>query len=267
MRLQDKTALVTGASGGLGTGICKAFAQEGADCVVVYRSDPDEAKNTAAMVEGLGRRAVICQADISDESQVRSMIATAIDSFGQLDIVVANAGLGISRPLMETTLSDFEKLIRVNLMGTYLTVRFGAEPMVKRRQGKIITISSVHGLGGTHMNCLYAATKAGIINFTRGAAFDLSDFNIQINAIAPGAVPVPKDPPPEDGSVLHEAWMQYTPCSRWGTPADVAAGAVYLASRDSDWVTGQVLSIDGGITAGPHLPSMKYYGPKPKMGS
>ena len=265
MRLKNKVALVTGASGGLGAGICRAFAREGADIVVNFNSNRDEAEATAAAVRSLGQQALLCQADVSNESDVRSMTEQSLEAFGQLDIVVANAGFGICKPLMETTLSDFESLIRVNLIGTYLTVRHCAEPMVERRAGKIITMSSVHGLGGTHWTCLYEATKAGIANFTRGAAFDLAEYNIQVNAIAPGAVPVPNDPPPDQDSELYEAWMQYTPCARFGTPEDVAAGAVYLASSDSDWVTGQVLSIDGGITAGPLIPSFKHYGPKPKM--
>lgn len=265
MRLADKIALVTGGSGGLGSGICKAFAREGASCLVVYHSNRSGAEETAAAVESHGQKAVLCQADVSDEAQVKSMVRQAVEAFGRLDILVANAGIGICKPLMNTTPADFEKLVRVNLIGTYLTVRYGAEPMVERKAGKIITISSVHGIGGTHWTSLYEATKAGIINFTRGAAFDLSEFNIQINSIAPGAVPVPNDPPPSEDSELHKAWMRYTPCGRYGTPEDVAAGAVYLGSSDSDWVTGQVLSIDGGITAGPLIPSNAHYGLNPRM--
>lgn len=265
MRLKDKVALVTGASGGLGAAICEAFAQEGAHCLVVFRSDKQEAEKTAAKVRALGCRAEIHGADISDEVQVQEMVAAAEKTFGRLDVIVANAGIGIAKPLLETTLADFDKILRTNLIGTYLTVRYGAQLMAPQRSGKIITMSSVHGLGGTHGCSLYAASKAGIINFTRGAAFDLAEFNIQVNSIAPGAVPVPKDPPPAEGSELHEAWMRYTPLGRFGSPGDVARAAVFLASADSDWITGQVISVDGGITAGPLIPSFKHYGPKPKM--
>ena len=266
MRLKDKVAVVTGASGGLGSGICEAFASEGADCVVVYRSDQKEADNTASKVTALGRRAKVIQTDVSDESEVKYLFETTLHHFGRLDIVVANAGIGISRPLLDSTLNDFEKVIRTNLIGTYLTVREGARLMVGQGSGKIVTMSSVHGLGGTHQGSLYQATKAGIINFTRGAAFDLSEWNIQINCIAPGAVPVPKDPPPEASSDLYKAWMRYTPLGRFGTPNDVARTAVFLASSDTDWITGQVISVDGGITAGPLIPSFNHYGPKPEMG-
>jgi NAD(P)-dependent dehydrogenase (short-subunit alcohol dehydrogenase family) len=197
--------------------------------------------------------------DVGDEQEVKSMFADSERELGDIGIVVANAGMGAQKPLLETSVSDFEDMIRTNLIGTYLTVRYGAEPMALRRRGKIVTISSVHGLGGTHHASLYAATKAGIINFTRGAAFDLAEHNIQVNCIAPGAVPVPKDPPPAEGSELHAAWMRYTPLGRFGTPSDVARAAVFLASSDSDWITGQVLGVDGGISAGPLIPSSKHY--------
>lgn len=265
MRLKDKVAIVTGASGGLGSGICQAFAREGAHCVVAYHSNREMAEQTGEEVKSYDRQAMLCQADTSQETEVMAMVEKTMDVFGQVDIVVANAGIGMCKPLMDTTLDDFEKLVRVNLIGTYLTVRHGAKPMVERKAGKIITVSSVHGLGGTHWVSLYEATKAGIINFTRGAAFDLGEYNIQINSLAPGAVPVPNDPPPAENSDLYKAWMRYTPLGRFGTPADIAAGAVYLASSDSDWVTGQVLSIDGGITAGPIMPSFVHYGSKPRM--
>jgi NAD(P)-dependent dehydrogenase (short-subunit alcohol dehydrogenase family) len=266
MQLKDMVALVTGASGGLGAAMCDAFARAGADCIVAYHSDRAGAEQTAARVRAHGRRAETVGADVGDERAVRSMIDLVANAFGKLDILVSNAGLGGGvRPLLETKLEDFERMIRTNLVGTYLTVREGAALMAPRRRGKVITVSSVHGLGGTHWCSLYEATKAGIINFTRGAAFDLADHNIQINCIAPGAVPVPKDPPPASDSELHRAWMQYTPLGRFGTPEDVAGAAVFLASAASDWITGQVLSVDGGITAGVHMPSFKHYGPKPKM--
>lgn len=265
MRLKNKRALVTGASGGLGGGICEEFAREGADCIVVYRSDQVEAENTAAKVRNLNRQAEVVQADIGDQKQIEAMFDSAEKAFGGLDIIVANAGFGTVKPLLETSVDDFQGMIQTNLVGTYLTVRCGAERMVSQGHGKIITMSSVHGLGGTHYCSLYESTKAGIINFTRGAAFDLSEYNIQVNCIAPGAVPVPKDPPPDPESDLYRAWMRYTPLARFGTPWDVARTAVFLASPDSDWITGQVISVDGGITAGPHIPSFKHYGAKPKM--
>lgn len=264
MRLKDKVALITGASGGLGSAICEEFAREGADCLVVYRSDELQAEETASRVRSQGRRAKVIKADVSKEGDVRKMFEIVNQVFNRLDILVANAGMGISKALLDSTLEDFEQMIRTNLIGTYLTVREGGQLMRQQKAGKIITMSSVHGLGGTHHSSLYDATKAGIINFTRGAAFDLSEYNIQINCIAPGAVPVPKDPPPPSTSARYQAWMQYTPLGRFGTPHDIARTAVFLASGDTDWITGQVISVDGGITAGPLIPSFIHYDSKPK---
>lgn len=259
MRLENKTALITGASGGIGAGIAEGFAREGADCAIGYFTDEPGSSRTVARVESFGRRATAIRVDVREQAQVRAMFETAEMTLGPLDIVVSNAGFGTGKPLLETDVSDFEALIRTNLIGTYLTVRYGAERMATRPKSKIITISSIHGLGGTYESSLYAATKAGIINFTRGAAFDLAEHDMQVNCIAPGAVPVPKDPPPKEGSELHEAWMRYTPLARFGNPSDVAGAAVFLASSDSDWITGQVLSVDGGISAGPLIPSTKHY--------
>ena len=267
MRLRDKVALVTGASGGLGGAICREYAREGADCVVVYRSDRAGAEATAEAVQSAGRRSLVVQADVSEESQVEATVDACRQHFGRLDVAVAVAGIGGRlQPLLELQLSEFERVQRTNVVGTYLTVRRCALLMARSGGGKIITMSSVHGVGGTHYASAYEASKGAIIAFTRGAAFDLAEHGIQINAIAPGAVPVPNDPAPTEDSELHRAWMQFTPLGRWGTPTDIARAAVYLGSADSDWVTGQVLHVDGGISAGRLVPSFKHFGRKPNMG-
>ena len=266
MRLLDKVALVTGASGGLGGAICREFAAEGADCVVAYRGDAEGAERTAQAVRDAGRQAEVVRADVAREEEVLAAVAKAEACFGRLDIAAAVAGVGGAlKPLLEFGAEEFERVTRINVTGTYLTVRHAAALMARTGGGKIITMSSIHGVSGTHYAAPYQASKAAIIGFTRGAAFDLAEHGIQINAIAPGAVPVPNDPPPDEGSALYEAWMRYTPLGRWGLPSDIARAAVYLASRDADWVTGQVLHVDGGISAGRLLPSFKHYGAKPRM--
>ena len=259
MRLREKAAVVTGASGGLGKGICVAFAREGADCLVTYCKNREGAEATAAAVRELGRRAEIFQVDVADERQVRAMIQAGLDAFGRLDIAVANAGLGVRVPFIDSTPEQFDHVVATNLRGTYLTLRYAAEPMVKTGGGKLITISSIHGLGGSHLFSLYAATKAGIIGLTRGAAFDLADDNIQVNCVAPGAVPVPREGDFDHKGPIAQAWYDHMPMNRMGRLNDVGAGAVYLASSDSDWVTGQVLAIDGGASAGRTVPDMRSY--------
>lgn len=259
MRLRDKVAVVTGASGGLGGGICHAFAREGADCLVAYYKDREGAKATAAAVRELGRRAEICQVDVADADQVRAMVQAGLDAFGRVDIAVANAGVGIRVPFMESTPEQFDDVVATNLRGTYLTLRYAAEPMAKRGSGKLITISSIHGLGGAHLFSLYAATKAGIIGLTRGTAFDLADDNIQVNCVAPGAVPVKREGEFDHHGSIAQAWYDHMPMNRMGRLSDVGVAAVYLASSDSDWVTGQVLAIDGGASAGRSIPNMRSF--------
>ncbi len=266
MRLQDKVALVTGASGGLGGAICREFAVEGADIVAVYNRDAQGAERTASEVRSFGRSIEIVQADVTVEAEIEKAVTKSDSSFGRLDIAVAVAGIGGAlKPLLEFKANDFERVMRVNVLGTFLTVRQAAVLMARSGGGKIITMSSIHGVSGTHYAAPYESSKAAIDGFTRGAAFDLTEHNININAIAPGAVPVSNDPAPEDGSELHRAWMRYTPLGRFGLPKDIARAAVYLASQDADWVTGQVLHVDGGISAGRLLPSFRHYGAKPKM--
>ena len=266
MRLRDKVALVTGASGGLGGAICREFAAEGADSIVVYRGDADGAERTAAAVRAAGRRAEVVRADVGCDAEVAAAVAAAEERFGRLDVAAAVAGIGGAlKPLLDFGAEEFERVSRVNVTGTFLTVRHAAALMARTGGGAIITMSSIHGVSGTHYAAPYEATKAAIIGFTRGAAFDLAEHGIRVNAIAPGAVPVPNDPPPEEGSALRAAWMRYTPLGRFGTPRDIARAAVYLASSDAEWVTGQVLHVDGGISAGRLLPSFKHYGAKPRM--
>ncbi len=258
MRLRERVAVVTGSSGGLGGGICRAFAREGADCLVAYHKNKEGAEATADAVREAGRGAEIVQVDVADEGQVRAMIQVGLDAFGRLDIAVANAGIGMRVPFMESTPEQFDHVVATNLRGTYLTLRYAAEPMVKAGGGKLITMSSIHGLGGSHLFSLYAATKASIIGLTRGAAFDLADDNIQVNCLAPGAVPVSRDGEYYDhNGPIAQAWYDRMPMNRMGRLSDVGAGAVYLASSDSDWVTGQVLAIDGGATAGRSIPDMR----------
>lgn len=262
MRLRDKVAVVTGASGGLGGGMCRAFAAEGADCLVAYHRDREAAEETAEAVREAGRRAEVLQVDVSSEEAVVEMVRKTLEVFGRLDIAVANSGIGIRVPFIKTTSKQFDKVLAVNLRGTYLTMRHAAEPMAEAGGGKLITIASIHGIGGAHLFSLYAATKAGIIGLTKGAAFDLADQNIQVNCIAPGAVPVPREGEIDHDSPLARAWYAQMPANRMGRPSEIGAGAVYLASTDSDWITGQVLAIDGGATAGMAIPSMKDFLPE-----
>lgn len=273
-RLQGQVAFVTGVSGGLGSAIAEALALEGADVICCHAGDADraDAEKTAAAVTAAGRRAVLTAADVANEEAVAAAVAVADAEFGKLDICIAVAGIGKMGPFLETQTEDFDLVHSINVKGTYLCMRECGKLMAKTGGGTIVTISSVHGLGGTHFNSIYGSSKAAIIALTKGAAFDLADHGIRVNSIAPGAVPVPNDPcatskyPPigKDGKPddvetdMIRAWMRQTPLARFGLPTEIARTAVFLCSDDSAFMTGQVLAVDGGF-AGVGIPSFRDY--------
>eukprot|EP00035_Acanthoeca_spectabilis_P019655 m.429116 g.429116 ORF g.429116 m.429116 type:complete len:310 (+) comp16961_c0_seq1:5787-6716(+) len=272
-KLEGLVALVTGASGGLGSAIAEALALEGANVVCTHASSADkaEAETTVAAVEAAGCRGVLTKCDVTQEADVAAAVALAVSELGRLDLCVAVAGVGKMGPFLTTTTADFELVHKVNVQGTYLTMREAGKAMASAGGGRIVTISSVHGLGGTHYNAIYGSSKAAIIALTKGAAFDLADHGIRVNCIAPGAVPVPNDPVPTSQypgtdaegkpntqpTEMTKTWMRCTPLKRWGDPADIARTAVFLCSDDSAFMTGQVLQVDGGLSAGVGIPSFR----------
>eukprot|EP00039_Didymoeca_costata_P002815 m.62855 g.62855 ORF g.62855 m.62855 type:complete len:332 (-) comp11539_c0_seq3:141-1136(-) len=268
-QLQDKIALVTGASGGLGSAIAEAYALHGADVICTYLDgEEDEVEKTAKAVVAAGRKVLTVKCNVAKEEEVINVIEKIDKEFHRLDICVAVAGIGKMAPFLQVKSEDFEAVHNVNVFGTFVCMR-EAGKLMKRLgiPGNIITISSIHGLGGTHFNATYGSSKAAIIALTKGAAFDLADDGIRCNSIAPGAVPVPNDPcPTSDYPIPNEedrptemtdAWMQYTPLARWGGPDEVASVAVFLASEASSFMTGQVISVDGGVSAGVKIPSFR----------
>jgi len=225
-----------------------------------------EAKKTAAAVRAAGTKALVVHCDTTSEEQVKAMFTKAEAELGGVDLMVAVAGIGKMAPFLDTTVGEFEAVHNVNVKGTYLCIREAGAAMKRGgRAGSIITLTSVHGLGGTHYNAIYGSSKQAVIGLTKGAAFDLAKDNIRCNAVAPGAVPVPNDPcptsryPPKDekdgNTQMTDAWMLYTPMSRWGYPEDIGRACVFLASDDAAFMTGQVLAVDGGISAGIKIPS------------
>jgi NAD(P)-dependent dehydrogenase (short-subunit alcohol dehydrogenase family) len=227
-------------------------------------------------VVAAGCRCVLVACDVTDEAAVVAAVGVAATEFGKLDICVAVAGVGKMGPFLQTTTADFTLVHSVNVLGTYLCMREAGKLMAKGGGGRIVTVSSVHGLGGTHFNAMYGSSKAAIIALTRGAAFDLADDGIRVNCIAPGAVPVPNDPiatsrypgvtanggPDTEPTAMTDAWMRCTPLKRWGEASEIARTAVFLCSDDSSFMTGQVLQVDGGISAGVGIPSFRDFASK-----
>jgi glucose 1-dehydrogenase len=257
--LQGQKALVTGASSGIGKAAAIALGQAGADVVVNYRSDPDEAEAVAEAIRAEGVRALPHKADVSREDEVQAMFARMRDEFGAVDILVANAGLQKDAPFDSMTLEDWNTVIRVNLTGQFLCAREavrafkrrGVRPEVSCAAGKIICMSSVHDVipWAGHVN--YAASKGGVMLMMKSIAQEVAPYRIRVNAVSPGAIRTPINRPAWETPEAYAELMRLVPYNRIGEPEDIARAVVWLASDEADYVTGTTLYVDGGMTLYP----------------
>jgi len=245
MRLEGKKAIVTGASRGLGRAIALAFAREGADVLVNYVSREAKAQEVAAAIQGMGRQAILCQADVSDTAQIRRMVEAAVTGFGRVDILVNNAGITLPKGPLETTEAEWEKVLRTNLTGVFLCSQAVIPGMIAQGGGRIINISSTAAQTGTLSGPAYCAAKAGIIGLTKSLANSLARHSILVNAIAPALI---------DTEILYwrtpEQWketLESIPLKRLGDSNDLAEAAVFLASNGGNFMTGATLDINGGL--------------------
>jgi 3-oxoacyl-[acyl-carrier protein] reductase len=247
--LTGKTALVTGASRGLGRAIALAFAGQGADVAINYRGNADAATEVAGRIEALGRRALTVQGDTSAGREAcEAIVKEALDAFGTVDILVNNAGITRDNLLMRMDADEWDSVIDTNLSGPFWMIRAVARPMMKARSGRIINMSSAAGRMGNPGQANYAAAKAGLIGLTKTTARELASRGITCNAIAPGLIET--DLTADLPEAATEALKGLTPLGYIGSVDDVAAAAVYLASDEARYVTGQVLGVDGGIVMG-----------------
>jgi len=245
MRLSGKTALVTGASRGIGRAIALRFAAEGAFVVVNYAGNEAAAAETLAAIESAGGKAVLSRFDVGSAGEVDTAVKAIVAERGRIDILVNNAGVTRDNLLMRLTEDDFDAVVRTNLKGTFLVTKVVSRQMIRQRGGRIVNMSSVVGEMGNAGQSVYAATKAGILGFTKAMARELASREITVNAIAPGFITT--DMTEKLPEAARKEFAERIPLGRFGAPEEVAELALYLASDAAAYVTGQVVGINGGM--------------------
>jgi glucose 1-dehydrogenase/3-oxoacyl-[acyl-carrier protein] reductase len=247
MKLRDKTAIVTGAGRGIGSGIALRLAQEGANVVVNYAHSAEGAEAVADQIKALGRKAITIQANVSRADQVQAMVSETVETFGGVDILVNNAGIDPHAPFLKMTEEQWDWIMDTNLKGNFLCSQAAAREMTKASGGKIIIISSIHSIQ-TYMHITaYAASKGGLNAMTRQLALELAPYGINVNCVAPGAIHVDKFYSVVPGYDPH-MFDHEIPIGFVGYPEDIGAAVAFLASDDARYITGQVLFVDGGTS-------------------
>lgn len=243
--LKDKTAVVTGASRGIGRAIALKLAKLGANVVVNYRNSIEAVQEVVKEIEAIGAKALAVQCDISNYSDVENMMKKCIQEFGSIDILVNNAGITKDGLLMRMKEEEFDSVIDTNLKGAFNCTRHVSSIMLKQRSGRIINISSVSGLTGNAGQVNYSAAKAGIIGMTKAVAREFASRGVTCNAVAPGYIQTDMTETLSDK--VKDGIMSTIPLKRLGMPEDVANVVAFLASEESSYITGQVINVDGGM--------------------
>ena len=247
MRLRNEVAIVTGSGRGIGQAIARRFAAEGAR-VALADVDAEAAGRVAADLQATGLQAWGVPCDIADPAHVRRLVEETRARFGRLDVLVNNAGVGLNKPFLTTTLDEWERQLRVNLTGTFLCAQAAARVMVEQGGGRVVNVASISGQRGGQGRAAYGAAKAGVILLTRVMAVELAPYGVRVNALAPG--PVDTDQSRQTHTpATRRAYHDRIPIRRYGDGDEIAAAALFLASPESSFVTGHVLNVDGGFHA------------------
>ena len=244
-KLTGKSAIVTGASRGIGRAIAIALAKEGAKVAVNFAGSEDKAAETVRMIKEAGGEAFAVRASVSSQEDVKQLVSETMERFSSVDILVNNAGITKDNLLMRMKEEEWDDVLSTNLKGVFLCTKAVARPMMKKRSGTIVNLASVVGVAGNAGQANYGAAKAGVIGLTKTAAKELAARGIRVNAVAPGFITTDMtDKLPED---VKEGMLAQIPLGKLGDPEHVARAVVFLASDDSEYITGQTLHVDGGM--------------------
>ena len=245
MQLQNKIVLVTGASRGIGRAVALEFGRAGAKVIVNYCDSQEKAEADVAQIQANGSEAMAVQADVSSQEEVQKMFQTILDTFGVLDIVVNNAGIAADNLLIRMKEEEWDRVMDTNLKSVFLVSKLAAKQMMRQRHGNIINMASVVGLLGNAGQANYVAAKSGVIGLTKTMDRELAVGGIRVNAIAPGFIET--DMTENLSDAVKEQMLQQIPLKKLGTPEHIANVALFLASDQSAYMTGQILSVDGGM--------------------
>jgi 3-oxoacyl-[acyl-carrier protein] reductase len=245
MPLENRVAIITGGARGIGRAIAETLAKRSVNIVVADRNADQAATTAAEIASATGRRAIAVSVDVANSDSVKEMIDRAMSEFNHIDILVNNAGTTRDNLIMRMEEADWDLVLSINLKGVFNCSKAVVRQMMKQRYGRIINISSVSGLAGQAGQANYSASKAGVVGLTKALARELGSRQITVNAVAPGFIPtdLTKDLPEE----LKEASLKSIPLGRWGTPEEIAYAVAFLASDEAGYITGHVLSVDGGM--------------------
>jgi len=245
VRFEGKTALVTGASRGIGRAIALRLASEGANVVVNYNANTSAANAVANEIEALGRQASVVQADVATPADVERLVQSALEKFSRIDVLVNNAGITRDTLIMRMSEDDWDAVLDTNLKSAFLVTKAVLRPMLRQRSGRIVNIASISGVMGNAGQANYSASKAGLMGLTRSTAREVASRNITCNAVAAGVIDTEIWQGVPEAAI--QAMLHMIPAGRKGTPEDIAQAVAFLASDAASYITGQILNVDGGM--------------------